>query len=171
MRPQLPVLPHYPSTSEGNHGASSAPLIHHFTNKEGSAVAPTLPSLCCTSSLSTSPSPRPSQPPIVCTQTQRDTRCNHRWTQFQGQFGNHLLRVVNKNGDTTFCGLFFKPTDTLLFTKRKKIKFLFLNMCLSSFTRRFNTNNSAVTSIASCQQPPCVMLTKLPGYSFKKKGT
>lgn len=33
---------------------------------------------------------------LVCTQTQRDASCNHRWTQFQGQFEDHLLSLVNK---------------------------------------------------------------------------
>lgn len=32
---------------------------------------------------------------FVCTQTQRDAACNHRRTQFQGQFQGYLLSRVN----------------------------------------------------------------------------
>lgn len=68
----------------------------------------------------------------------------------------------------TFCRLFFKTTNMDYFFERM-ITFSFLNMCPSAFKQRLNTNNSAVASIASCKQPPWVMLTKLLGYSFKKK--
>lgn len=40
--------------------------------------------------------PCSSPPPLHGTQTQRDSSCNHGWTQFQGQFENYLLSVVNK---------------------------------------------------------------------------
>lgn len=63
-----------------------------------------------------------------------------------------------------FSGLFFQHIGT--FFPLKLITAFFLNMCLSSLTWRFNSNNSALTSIASCKQPPCVTLTKLLGYSF-----
>lgn len=74
--------------------------------------------LCDTSSLSRVPPPNPLSslapiprhhhchrhrhlPPhlhlgLVWTQTQRDASCNHCWTQFQGQFEDYLLSLVNK---------------------------------------------------------------------------
>lgn len=38
---------------------------------------------------------------LVCTQTQRDAACNHRRTQFQGQFQGYLLSRVNKERKKT----------------------------------------------------------------------
>lgn len=50
------------------------------------------------------PSAPPPTPPhlcLVCTQTQRDAACNHRRTQFQGQFQGYLLSGVNKKRKKT----------------------------------------------------------------------
>lgn len=40
--------------------------------------------------------PHSSPPLLHCTQTQRDASCNHCWKQFQGQFEDYLLSLVNK---------------------------------------------------------------------------
>lgn len=90
-------------------------LIHHFTNQDSSVVMPTLRTLWyfffvprATSKPITVSHSYPSPPPplchlpphlllgLVCTQTQRDASCNHCWTQFQGQFEDYLLSLVNK---------------------------------------------------------------------------
>lgn len=49
------------------------------------------------------PTPPPLLPHLclVCTQTQRDAACNHRRTQFQGQFQGYLLSGVNKKRKKT----------------------------------------------------------------------
>lgn len=36
---------------------------------------------------------------LYCTQAQHGSGCNHRWTQFQGQFKDYLLSSVNKSTD------------------------------------------------------------------------
>lgn len=91
-------------------------------------------SLCDTSSLSSMPPPNPllsqlypcsttttprSSPPLLhCTQTQRDASCNHCWTQFQGQFEDYLLSLVNnkkkKTGDKHFLNIHLKPIDIFI---------------------------------------------------------
>jgi len=45
--------------------------------------------------------PRSSPPLLHCTQTQRDASCNHCWTQFQGQFEDYLLSLVNEKQEET----------------------------------------------------------------------
>lgn len=84
-------------------------LIHHFTNKDRSTVVLTRPSLwyvffvlhatsehITVSLLSLTTTSRSSPLQLVCTQRRHDVGCNHRWTQFQGQFEDYSLLLVNK---------------------------------------------------------------------------
>lgn len=91
-----------------------AVLIHHFPNKDRSMVmlilflCPTCHLLThyCLSSIPLQ-HPRSSPPFLHC--TQHDVSCNHRWTQFQGQFEDYLLSLVNKkNRRQAFCGCSFE---------------------------------------------------------------
>ena len=109
--------------------AAHPPPIYHFTNKDRSMVMLILLSLilflCPARHLpnpqlsrlyppppppALSPPPSSSPPLLHCTQTQQDASCNHCWTQFQGQFEDYLLSLVNKKkkkGGQAFCGCSF----------------------------------------------------------------
>lgn len=57
--------------------------------------------------LSSTPTTPHSSPPLLnCTQTQQDASCNHCWTQFQGQFEDYLLSLVNKKRGTSILWIF-----------------------------------------------------------------
>ncbi len=43
---------------------------------------------------------------LYCTQAQHGSGCNHRWTQFQGQFKDYLLSSVNKSTDRLTLWMF-----------------------------------------------------------------
>lgn len=60
----------------------------------------------CLSSIPPHHHPRSSPPLLQCTQTQHDASCNHCWTQFQGQFEDYLLSLVNKKQGTSIFWIF-----------------------------------------------------------------
>lgn len=99
------------------------PPIHHFTNQDRSMVMLIRLSLWSFSfvlhatswpttvtALSPPPlhHPRSSPPLLHCTQTQHDASCNHCWTQFQGQFEDYLLSLVNKKQRASISGCSFE---------------------------------------------------------------
>lgn len=56
--------------------------------------------------------PHSSPPLLNCTQTQQDASCNHCWTQFQGQFEDYLLSLVNKKRRTSILWIFIRSLLT-----------------------------------------------------------